>query len=72
MANRRKQIEAVQKRAADFAADVEELKDEMETALENMPESLQYSERGERMQERIDLLDTWLMNLNEMADEVIE
>lgn len=72
MANRRKQIEAVQKRAADFAADVEELKDEMETALENMPESLQYSERGERMQERIDLLDTWLMNLNEMADEAIE
>lgn len=72
MANRRKQIQAVQQRAADFAADVELLKDEMEESLENMPESLQYSERGERMQERIDLLDTWLMNLNEMAEEVIE
>lgn len=71
MANRRKQIQAVQQRAADFAADVEMLKEELEESLENMPESLQYSERGERMQERIDLLDTWLMNLNEMAEEDI-
>lgn len=72
MANRRKQIEAVQKRAADFAADVEALKEELEESLENMPESLQYSTNGERMQERIDLLDTWLMNLNEMAEEIFE
>lgn len=72
MANRRKQIQAVQQRAADFAADVEMLKEELEESLENMPESLQYSERGERMQERIDLLDTWVMNLNEMAEEEIE
>jgi predicted RNase H-like nuclease (RuvC/YqgF family) len=71
MANRRKQIQAVQQRAADFAADVEMLKEELEESLENMPESLQYSANGERMQERIDLLDTWLMNLNEMAEEDI-
>lgn len=72
MANRRKQIEAVQKRAADFAQEVELLKEEMEEALENMPESLQYSERGEKMQERIDLLDAWALELNTMAEEVIE
>lgn len=72
MANRRKQIEAVQQRAADFAQDVEMLKEELEESLENMPESLQYSERGEKMQERIDLLDTWLGNLNEMAEEIFE
>lgn len=72
MANRRKQIEAIQAKAADFAADVEALKDELEEAFENMPESLQYSTNGERAQERIDLLDTWLSNLNEMAEEVFE
>lgn len=69
MANRRKQIEAIQTKAGEFASEVEALKDEMEESLENMPESLQYGERGERMQERIDLLDTWLMSLNEMAEE---
>lgn len=72
MANRRKQIEAVQKRAAEFAEEVEMLKEELEESLENMPESLQYSANGERMQERIDLLDTWLGNLNEMAEEIFE
>jgi hypothetical protein len=71
MANRRKQIEAIQKRASDFAEEVELLKEEMEEALGNMPESLQYSERGEQMQERIDLLDTWTSELNGMAEEVI-
>lgn len=72
MANRRKQIEAIQKKAADFAEEVEQLKDELEESFENMPESLQYSTNGERMQERIDLLDTWLSNLTEMAEEVFE
>lgn len=72
MANRRKQIEAVQQRAADFAADIEMLKEEFEEAFENMPESLQYSPNGERAQERIDLLDTWLNNLTEMAEEAFE
>lgn len=72
MANRRKQIEAIQKRAEDFAADVEALKEELEESYENMPESLQYSPNGEKMQERIDLLDTWLSNLTEMAEEVFE
>lgn len=72
MANRRKQIEAIQKKAADFAEEVEQLKDELEESFENMPEGLQYSTNGERMQERIDLLDTWLSNLNEMAEEIFE
>lgn len=72
MANRRKQIEAIQKKAAEFATEVEQLKDELEESFENMPESLQYAPNGEKMQERIDLLDTWLMNLNEMAEEEFE
>lgn len=72
MANRRKQIEAIQKKAGQFAEEVEVLKEELEESFENMPESLQYSERGERMQERIELLDTWLANLSEMAEEIFD
>lgn len=71
MANRRKQIEALQKKAADLAEEVEAVKDDMETALENMPESLQYGQRGSEMQERIDLLDTFTDSLTEFAEEVL-
>lgn len=71
MANRRKQIEALQKKAADLTEEVEAVKDDMETALENMPESLQYGQRGSEMQERIDLLDTFTDSLTEFAEEVL-
>lgn len=71
MANRRKQIEALQAKASELADEFEALKDDMETSLENMPESLQYGERGQAMQERIDWLDTSTDTLNEIAEEVI-
>ena len=36
---------------------LEAVRDEEQEALDNMPESLQYSERGEQMQEYISTLD---------------
>lgn len=71
MANRRKQIEALQQKASALADEFEALKDDMETSLENMPESLQFGERGQAMQEKIDWLDTSTDTLNEIAEEVI-
>ncbi len=71
MANRRKQIEALQRKASELADEFEALHDEMEEALENMPESLQYGERGQAIQEKIDWLDTCTDSLNEIADEVM-
>lgn len=71
MANRRKQIEALQQKASELATEFEELHDDMESALENMPESLQYGERGQAIQEKIDWLDTCVDSLNEIAEEVI-
>lgn len=50
------------------------MNDEQE-ALDNMPESLQYSERGEAMQEAIDnlsYLDSDFESLIESIQEVIE
>lgn len=56
---------------------LEEVKDEEEVALDNMPESLQEGERGQQMQEYIDtmdgvVIDLELMDLDGMADQFRE
>lgn len=69
MANRRKQIEAIQKKAAALAEEVDLLIDELEEALENMPDNIRDGQRGDIAQERIDLLQALSDALTEMADE---
>lgn len=46
-------------------------KDEEEMAFENLPESLQESERGTTMQDNVDYLDTAVTGLEE-AKEALE
>lgn len=43
---------------------MEEVKNEEQEALENMPESLQESERGQQMQEYIDTMESALCELD--------
>ena len=44
---------------------VEEVKDEEQESYENLPESLQYGERGEQMQENVDSLEEFIGYLEE-------
>lgn len=44
---------------------LEEVKDEEQEAYDNLPESLQYGERGEQMQENIDNIEDYLSYLEE-------
>ena len=46
------------------APKLEEVKDEEQEALDNMPYSLQESERGQQMQEYIDTMDSVLSDLD--------
>lgn len=50
-------IERAQSLLEKAAGIVEEVRDEEQDAFNNMPESLQDGERGQRMQEAIDALD---------------
>jgi hypothetical protein len=70
--SRIQQMEAIQTKAAELAAEVELLKDEFEEAFDNMPESLQGSEKGERAQDRIGVLENWHGELEAIAEEGIE
>lgn len=72
MANRRKQIEAIQDKAAKFSEEIELLVEELEEAFENMPDSFRYGERGESAYARIEMLETWVDRLDEIVQEAIE
>ena len=51
---------------------IEEIKDEEQEALENLPENLQESERAENMQECIDLLEEIQSDLEDRGIELEE
>lgn len=64
-ANRRKQIRliademlAIQQRADDLMSQIEALRDEEQEYLDNMPEALQSSDRGEAAEAAVEALDS--------------
>ena len=66
--SRRKQIQealSLIEKAYDLLTDA---KDEEEMAFENLPESLQESERGTTMQDNVDNLDMAVTSLEEAKD----
>ena len=56
--NRRKRLRALCSKLQDIIAELDLLIEEEQDAFDNMPESLQDSERGEQMQEYIDTMET--------------
>lgn len=68
---RRKQIQEALSLIDKAYALLTNAKEEEEMAFENLPESLQESERGTTMQDNVDYLDTAVTGLEE-AKEVLE
>ena len=73
---RRKELAAIIKKLEELDALREEIREQLEAvkdeeleALENMPESLQESERGQQMQEYIDEMENVLYDLEEIDVE---
>lgn len=58
---------------SDIVSELEQLKDEAETSLDNMPEQLREgSSSGEMLQERIDGLTEWISNLEAIDVDIDE
>ena len=51
---------------------VEEVHEAEEEAYENLPENLQYSERGEKMQECVSALESAVSSFEELDDHLNE
>lgn len=56
-ANRRKRIGTVWDKLEELKAEIEGIAEEEQEAYDNLPESIQYGEKGEKMQSAIDNLE---------------
>lgn len=54
---RRKRIDALLEKLSSISTDIDILLDEEQEAFDNLPESLQDGERGQKMTEAVDLLE---------------
>ena len=69
---RRKHLENIAEQLESLKLELEEVKEQEDEAFENMPESLQESDRGQRMQEIIDILDNAFSSIEEAIYGITE
>lgn len=69
---RRKRLEAAKEKLEEVYFELEAIKEEEEEALDNMPESLQQTERGEAMQTAIDTIDDAMNDVESTKDNLEE
>lgn len=70
--NRRKQLEKALGQAEELKETLENLMDEEQEAHDNLPESIQYGERGDAMQGIVDALDCAVSSLDDAIDNINE
>ena len=71
-AKQRKKLQGYVDSLDEIRSNIETMMEEEQEKLENMPESLQESERGEAMQEAIDNLESAESSLEEAIDYLNE
>lgn len=71
-AQRRKAIAKIKDQLDDLRLELEELAQEERDAFGNLPESIQYSERGEAMEQAADGMDEQASNLQDIIDALDE
>lgn len=67
---RRKRLEKVLNTLQDAMSELEYIKDEEQEAYDNLPESLQESEKGETMQEYVDDIDSVISDLDSVISDL--
>ena len=69
-AERRKRIEALRQKIGEALSDAESIRDEEQEYLDNMPESLQQGEKGEKAQAACEALDSLVDHLTEADSDL--
>lgn len=69
---RRKRIMQLSEKLSEVRTSLESILNEEEDAFDNMPESLQETERGERMQEYIEIMKEAISNIEEIEGNLEE
>lgn len=63
-------IDAAAASLGDLICDLESVREDEQDSFDNLPEGLQASEQGARMQERIELMDQGISALDTFIDEI--
>ncbi len=71
-AKQRKELQGYADSLEEIKSCIETMQEDETEKLDNMPESLQYSERGESMQEAIDTLEGAAQSIEEAIDYINE
>ena len=69
---RRKQIEGMIDKLDNIKEHISDILDDEQNAFDNMPESIQYGERGYIMRVAIDFLDDAIVNIVDAIDNLYE
>lgn len=69
---RRKEIEKITADLEEIKERIEALQEEEQNAFDNLPESIQYGERGDKMQSAIDNLEYAADNIQDCLDNLCE
>jgi Zn-dependent M32 family carboxypeptidase len=70
--DRRKILERINNEITTLKCELEDVMNSEQEAYDNMPESFQNGEKGERMQEIIDQLETSVSSLEEVIENILE
>ena len=66
--NRRKTIQGIRDSIIDLQTELEEVQSEEQDAYDNLPESLQESEKGQVMYDALDNIESAISSLNEVME----
>lgn len=67
---RRSRIDAIVSKLEELSADLGMLRDEEQEALDNVPESLQAGEAGQRMEEAVDTIESAISGVDDAVDHL--
>lgn len=70
--DRRNRLSGVIDTITDAISELEEIRDEEQDALDSLPESLQYSSKGEMMQECIDDMESVMSDMENVQESIQE
>ena len=69
---RRKRIQELKDKLLDMITEIEEIRDEEQEAYDSLPESLQDGDKGTKMSEAVDNLESAYSSLEEVAESLEE
>ena len=71
-ATRRKFLANILYRVSSIKAEIDELKDLEQEAFDNLPEGIQGSERGEKIQANVEIMDDAVNSINDLEEQIGE